>query len=405
MTESEIKVLQANSPSISIEDLAVLGERASMIVEKARGSMLAPESRKIPPTFNSSQLAELTGVTRANIPYRAKRDDLPNGESDGNRKEWSLVEARQWIKHCRPDFQRDPEISNGVVITVANFKGGVTKTTTAATLAQGLSLRGLEVLIIDADPQGSLTTLYGVLPDSEVDDEATILPLITGELKSILPSVRSTYWDGIDMVAAAPSLYNAEFHLPARQMKEGSEGFEFWRVLDDGLEEARKKYDVIIIDTPPSLSYITINALVAAQGIVMPLPPSTLDFASSAQFWNLFSDLVKKVYQNSKRPPKVYSFVNILLSRVDSSEKISFAVKDWIVAAYGTKVLPIEIPKTSIAATASAVFGTVYDLDATSARSETLKKAKDRYDQLVDYTSRQLQAIWVAEESKSKGSE
>jgi len=142
-------------------------------------------------------------------------------------------------------------------------------------LAQGLSLRGHRVLVIDTDPQGSLTTLHGILPETEVSEDMTIASLCDGSETDITYAIRSTYWDGIDLVSAAPSLYQAEFALPARQMQ--SRDFEFWNVLRNGLAAVRSIYDVIIIDTPPSLSYLTINALWAANGIVVPVPPSGLE--------------------------------------------------------------------------------------------------------------------------------
>jgi chromosome partitioning protein len=248
-------------------------------------------------------------LERAQVMYHAKKGELPGGERpDVSRREWTLEEARVWVKTFRSDTLRDPEFASGTTIAVANYKGGVSKTTTAAALAQGLSLRGHRVLVIDTDPQGSLTTLFGVLPDTEVEAESTILGLCTGEVESIMPSVQKTYWDGIDLVAAAPILFNAEFLLPSRQANDP--GFAFWRVLDAGLEEARNEYDIIIIDTPPSLSYITINALIAADGVLMPLPPNALDFASSAQFWSLLQacavPCLKRVVRVSSTPLLIF---------------------------------------------------------------------------------------------------
>jgi chromosome partitioning protein len=285
-------------------------------------------------------------------------------------------------------------VAAGVVITVANFKGGVSKTTTAAALAQGLSLRGHKVLLVDTDPQGSLTTLFGILPDTEVEEEQTILPLCAGETDSIMSSVQKTYWDGIDIVCAAPLLFNAEFLLPSRQKTE--KDFKFWRVLDNGLDPAREIYDVIIIDTPPSLSYTTINALIAAQGVLMPLPPNALDFASSAQFWNLFTEVCGGLFKSGGENKKFY-FVDVVLSRVDRADVVSQAVRQWIMNAYRGMVIPVEIPKTSIAATASAEFGTVYDMDQSSTQAKTLKRARDAYDQLVDFVEAQVAGIWSSD--------
>ena len=106
------------------------------------------------------------------------------------------------------------------VIAVGGQKGGTGKTTTVINLAAALIERGRQVLMIDTDPQGSLTTLFGILPDTEVDEGKTILPLCMGSETSIRYAIQSTYWDGIDLVAAAPVLFGAEFALPARQTQE-----------------------------------------------------------------------------------------------------------------------------------------------------------------------------------------
>lgn len=388
------KIVTASKSSIGFEELREVADTASNVVQEVRGTMLAPTSRKLPPKFTAADLAELCNVDKSKILYAAKRKDLPPGTKEGSRLEWTLQETRQWVREYNKENLRDAEITGAVTIAVANFKGGVSKTTTAVALAQGLSLRGHKVLVIDTDPQGSMTTLFGILPDTDVEQEQTILPLCFGTESSILPAIRSTYWDGIDIVAAAPFLFNAEFVLPSRQQT--VEGFQFWRVLDNGLEKARDLYDIIIIDTPPSLSYITINALIAAEGVIMPLPPNTLDFASSAQFWSLFTEVCSGLLKHSGDNKK-YHFVDVLLSRVDRADAISSAVREWIVSAYGTKVLPVEIPKTSIAATASAEFGTVYDMNGHSAQGRTLKRARDAYDQLVEHIEMQIMAVWESD--------
>ncbi|QHE89099.1 ParA family protein [Hydrogenophaga sp. BPS33] len=380
-------------PEIGISELDAVSANALHVVSQVRTAMLAPEARKSAPTYNSTQLAELCGVDKNRLQYLVRKGDLSGGtKDDSGRREWTLAEARECIKSFRVESLRDAAKAPGAVITVANFKGGVSKTTTAAALAQGLSLRGHKVLVIDCDPQGSLTTLFGVLPDTEVEETDTILPLCAGDADSVMPAIQKTYWDGIDLVAAAPLLFNAEFLLPSRQKSE--RGFAFWRVLDDGLTAARDAYDIIIIDTPPSLSYITINALIAADGVVMPLPPNALDFASSAQFWNLFTEVCGGLFK-AGGDDKKFSFVDVVLSRVDRADAVSVAVRQWIGSAYGRHVIPVEIPKTSVAASASAEFGTVYDLGPSSVQAKTLKRARDAYESLVDYVEQQVAGVWA----------
>ncbi len=377
----------------SLVDIEAQAARVAAMMGRIRSAMLSPTATKTAPVLSALQLAQLCGVDKAKIAYRLTRGDLPEGTMRGNRREWTLAEAQEWVKSFRTPHLR-PQGAAGATITVANFKGGVAKTTSAVTLAQGLSMRGHRVLLVDLDPQGSATTLFGVLPDAEVDAEHTAMLLFSGDEEDLGYAVRSTYWPGIDLVCAAPLLFGAEFALPARQTRDP--GFEFWRVLDRGLDAARTSYDAIIIDTPPALSYVTINALMAADGVIMPLPPSALDFASSAQFWDLFSDLCNQLVR-SRGQDKTFEFIDVLLSRVESSDAASTVVRQWVIEGYGDKVLPIEIPKTAVTATASAEFGTVYDLPRGSMNAKTFARARDAYDRMCELVEQQLGAVWASQ--------
>lgn len=379
--------------SISLKDIKDQAELAAEMMGQVREAMLNPTSRKKELSINMSQLAAYCGVEKGTILHRVKKGDLPGGtlNETGSRREFKLSEAQEWIRSYRHDKLR-PVGAEAITISIANFKGGVGKTTTAMTLAQGLTLLGHRVLVIDTDPQGSLSTLFGILPDTEVAEEDTILHLALGIETSIRSAIRSTYWSGIDLVAAAPCLFGAEFALPARQTQEPD--FQFWNVLNLGIDDVRGEYDVIIIDSPPSLSYITINALMASNGIVMPLPPNALDYASASQFWNLFSDLSNEML-TKRGLDKEFDFIHVLLSRVDATESTSDIVRTWIQATYKEKVLPVEIPKTAVTSSASAEFSTVYDIQKYDGNARTFKRARDAYDQFVGYVESSVRAVWL----------
>ncbi|HNV59079.1 MAG TPA: hypothetical protein PKH72_05460, partial [Rhodoferax sp.] len=96
-------------PTIDIDALNTLSLNASSVIKQARSSMLAPEARKSPPLFNSTQLGELCGLERAQVMYHAKKGELPGGErANVSRREWTLEEARVWVKTFRSDTLRDP---------------------------------------------------------------------------------------------------------------------------------------------------------------------------------------------------------------------------------------------------------------------------------------------------------
>lgn len=381
---------------IDMARIAALAARAGSMVEQIRAKLLAPEVRKIAPHYSTAQLATLCGVDKAHINYRIGKADLPTGKlsPNGGKREFALADARRWTRAYRQPKMR-PAGQKAITVAVGNFKGGVSKTTSAMILAQGLSLRGHRVLAIDTDPQGSLTTLHGILPETEVDAEMTIGPLCEGSETDIRYAIRSTYWEGIDLIAAAPFLFSAEFALPARQMRDPSS--RFWDVLNAGLESVRDLYDVIVIDTPPSLSYVTINALWASDGLVVPVPPSGLDFASSAQFWSLLSDLGTNLDQQEKQGNhKTFDFLHVLLSRVDQADAAAPAVRQWIAATYGEYMLPVEIPKTTVTSNKAAEFATVYDVQKYDGAAKTYKRAADAYDRFVELIEESVVETWRA---------
>ena len=319
-------------PRITIEDFGKLAERTSDTVAELRNRMLLPDARKSPPLISANKVAQICNLTKAQIAYRIK-NGAPSGKvaAVGGRREFSLAEAQAWARAERQEKMR-PDGAKAATIAVAFFKGGVTKTTTSMTLAQGLSLLGHRVLNIDLDPQGSLTTLHGLLPDSEIFDDDTLLRLFSGSEVDVRYAIRETYWPGIDLIPAASGLFGAEFVLPSRQLRDHD--FQFWDVLNRALDPIRDQYDVICIDTPPSLGYLSINAFFAADGVIVPMTTSMLDMASSSQFWGLFYELATSISKN-RVTPKEYDFVNILLSKVNNNEATTRIVREWIQTVFG----------------------------------------------------------------------
>jgi chromosome partitioning protein len=377
--------------------IKAIADNASGMLVDVRESMLAPHPRKNPPVFTTAQVGTLCRIDRQRANYFLRAEsELPQGtlHGSGRSREFSLAEARVWIDKVAP-FTKRPTGVKGKKIAIGNFKGGVSKTTTAMTLAQGLSLFGRRVLIIDLDPQASLSALNGILADSEVSDEQTVLPLVYGDANNLEYAVQPTYWDGIDLIPASAALFGAEFFLPFKQSKDSS--FQFWDVLNKGMESLLDTYDVIIIDTPPALSYMTINAFMAADGLIVPTPPSALDYASSTQFWSLLSDLSESMKQVAPHLDKSFDFIHVLLAKVDHSQAATHIVREWINKTYEGLVLPVEIPTTTVTQSAAAEFGTVYDISRYEGSLKTYQRAREAYDRLAELIDQELVALWLSD--------
>lgn len=372
--------------------------KARSVVTVNRAASSAPSAQKLAPEFNSAQVSGLCGIDRNKLEHRRRKGGLPDGREEARRRMFTLKEAQIWVaeyrgtKTKRGCVDKAGPAPKAAVITVGNFKGGVSKTTTVATLAQGLSLRGHKVLVIDTDPQGSLTSLMGVAPET-LEDEDTILSLASGATSTLANAIRPTYWSNIHLIGSAPRISGAQFHLPSRAQKDG---FRFWSAISTGLDaDIRDLYDVIIIDTPPALDYLTINAFYAADILLVPLPPSAMDFVSSTQFWDLFVELNEEFEEYGM--VKEYSFVNVLLSRVDANDSAAALVREWITESYGKHVLPVEIPSTAAAKTAAAEFGTVYDATVAQQSARTYRRAYEAYERLVEIMEDQLIRVWQSQ--------
>jgi len=383
-------------------DLDTVAYRAEKGIKKLGDVMLAPDAIKSPPTFTTTQLAKLCDLERHQLVYRLQQGKLPQGTLHPTQvigRTFTLAEAQIWIAETKPSAIRNKGAGEkGAVIAVSNFKGGVGKTSTAMALAQGLTLRGLRVLAIDSDPQGSLTALHGISSGSLIPYESTLGPVCDGSEATILPMIQKTYWPKLDLIPSAISLYGAEFVLPARQKVDPD--FEFWNVLADAIESARNEYDAIIIDTSPSLSYLTLNALMAANICLVPIPPESLDYISLAQFWKLFSDLVTQVEahsaSHSKRPKKRYDGVHLLLSKVEEGNSATPLVRAWLEETYGPMLLKAEIPKSAVVSNSSTEFGTVYDISRYSGSTKTYARIRDAYDHMIDQLMPSITASWIS---------
>ena len=379
---------------ISIQEVGTFSDKLLILMDEIREQMLAPRPRKKAPSFTISQVATFCGVDRTRINYVLSKDDthLPKGtmQGTGRSRIFSFSEAQEWIR-AEGNISLRPEGALGDIIVVSNFKGGSTKTTTAMSLAQGLTLRGKTVLVVDLDPQASLTELCGMYAEQDVTEEDTVLPLIYGDEENLGYAVKETYWNNLYAIPAATPISAAEFAIPKKVMD--NRGFPFWRIIGDGLRPLREEFDYIIIDTSPSMSYLTINGLMAANAMVMPLVPESLDFISSTQFWGLFADLCRTFSELESN--KVFDFISILLTKVDNGPASAAPiVRSWSQRAYGDWLLPVEIPLSSVVSSEALEFSTIYDIESWPGGKKTLDRIRDPFDDFCRLIDNEFVAKW-----------
>lgn len=389
---------------LGIREISRRGKRMSVLGKRLRDKILAPKPRKTPPVFSAAQVADLCGIDRHRISYLIKRGtELPHGVTKGATREFTLEDTLEWLNAEKKVYQRT-EHSKGAILASTNFKGGSTKSTTAMCLAQGLTLRGRKVLVVDLDPQGSITELCGYYADIEIKEEHTLAPFISSyvdeePMTSLAPLVRNTYWKNLDIIPASAALFGSEFNFPAIIRKRPDT--KIWTLLREGLAPLRAEYDFICLDCAPSLSYLTVNALMAADTIVMPLVPDSLDFISSLQFWSLFGDLTDVLAE--KDEDKTYDMIQIVLSKVDSSSSAVSVIRHWAKMAYGGWMFGTEIPYSSAASVGAIAFNTVFDQmkGTTDASKKTIERLRNPLNELVKHIDDFYSKKWEKQEHRA----
>ena len=397
------QIARQSLPSVD-ETIGAQAELLSSQLQAMSEALFPPSSQKVLRRFTSGEAAKLISVSDSTLRKMTLAGEGPQPQTTSNgRRLYTLSdinairrllaqstrgrEAIEFVPHRRPHEHLQ-------VLAVTNFKGGSGKTTTSAHLAQYLSLQGYRVLAIDLDPQASLSALLGVLPELDVGSNQTLYAAIRYDADKRLLSdvVRPTYFDGLDLVPGNLELMEFEHTTPKALTFGATDGTVFFARVAAALDEVAERYDVVVIDCPPQLGFLTLSGLCASTSMIVTVHPQMLDISSMSQFLLMTRDLLGVV--RDAGGDLRYDFIRYLLTRYEPQDAPQTKVAALLRNLFGDHVITNPMVKSAAVSDAGLTKQTLYEIGRENLTRSTYDRAMESLDAVNGEIEDLLRQAW-----------
>jgi chromosome partitioning protein len=359
-------------------------------LQEVRERMYPPRAEKSLRYFMTHEVSKLTSIPESTLRTMSIEGKGPTpARLDNNHRVYTLAqinELRRLFSEQKPGdtFRFLPRRRSGdhlQILAIANFKGGSAKTTTSLHLAHYLALQGYRVLAIDLDPQASLSTMFGAQPEIDVGENETVFAALRYDdrRRHMREIIRKTYFSGIDLIPGNIEVMEYEHDTP-RVLANKTEnlGGLFFERLSLAIAEVEDDYDVVVLDTPPSLGFLTLGAIYAATGMIVTVHPAMLDVASMSQFLLMMGDLATVIRDAGATLRQ--DFFRYLITRHNPNDQPQTEVVTMLRHLFGSDVLvPTAIESTAIEA-AGLAKRSLYEIEPGQVRRDTFQRARESMD-------------------------
>ena len=380
----------------------LIGEHAERLSERLqahRAQLFPPDARRTLRKFTSGEVADLLGVKDAYLRKLSLEGKGPSPETRAGGRRYYSPEDIQALREFLETGTKSPGTylpgrrkgDHLQVITVINFKGGSGKTTTSAHLAQKLALDGYRVLGIDLDPQASLSALHGFQPEFDLLDGGTLYDAIRYDDPVPLSQViQKTYFTNLDLVPGNLDLMEFEHDTP-RALAQRDDNLFFTRV-GSALAEIETDYDVVVIDCPPQLGFLTMSALSAATSVLVTVHPQMLDVMSMCQFLLMTSNLLGVVAEAGG--DMSYDWMRYVITRYEPGDGPQNQMVSFMRSMFGDNVLNHTVLKSTAISDAGLTKQTLYEVEKSQFTRSTYERAMESLNAVNGEIEDLIQGAW-----------
>lgn len=377
------------------------GASLSAQLQAHHRTIFPPEAEKTIRPFSPAETSRLLGIHEAYLRQIASDEKAVTPAMKNGRRSYSVDDIQrlrslldQGARGGRRYLPHRAEEEHLQVITVMNFKGGSGKTTTAAHLAQYLALHGYRVLAIDLDPQASLSALFGHQPETHVGPNETLYGAIRydDERRPIAEIVRGTYIPDLHLVPGNLELMEFEHDTPKALVQRRTGDTLFFARIGQALAQAQNLYDVVVIDCPPQLGYLTLSALTAATAVLITIHPQMLDVMSMSQFLQMTGDLLDEVSRHGASTS--YDWLKYLITRFEPSDGPQNQMVAFLRSIFGEHVLIHPMLKSTAISDAGLTNQTIFEVERGQFTRSTYDRAIESVNNVNAEIEGQIRKAW-----------
>ncbi|WP_170702626.1 AAA family ATPase [Ruegeria lacuscaerulensis] len=406
-------------------DLQAMNERSLAQQAAVRRATFSPADEKVLRPFSIWEISQFMFDVPADTLRKKLAEDpsLPQGatEDDGRQRWFSLAEINELRRRLRfrgKSLLPQRPAGRAMRVAVSNFKGGVGKTVVAQHLANAAALDGYRVLVVDFDPQATLThsmglaevrewnTVWGIMCRDlcreanriadEYDDPADCPYPTADELPEDVQSIgaqrvqdfiQRTSWSTIDII---PSCANAAFvEFASAQYRSIHKAWSFFGCVARYLDELPDdQYDLIVFDCPPAIGYQSLNAAFAADILYIPSGPGYWEYDSTTSYLGQLGDALEDITSGFERIaqdagitlPKRFDDIRVLMTRFEASNSLHVAMMDAFKNVFGADVCQNPIEMTRAVEQSGRFQMSVYEQDYRQMTRDTWKRARQSFD-------------------------